>query len=121
MRSIEAQYTMNPKLLEELMSTTITTAIATPTCAYYTFFTDAGHGWLKVPVSELLELGIENDISKYSYLSGDWAYLEEDCDMTKFIDAHYARGLDVRWNVRVSQWSSVRNYPRYSVQQVLGV
>ena len=95
-------------------------ASATPTHAYYTFFEDSGHGWLKVPVSELIELGIENDISHYSYMFGDWAYLEEDCDMARFIDAQYMRGLDVRWNSKVSQRSMVRNYPRYDTRKVIG-
>jgi hypothetical protein len=116
MRSIEAEYNLTFTERKEIMTTS-----AKPTYAYYTFFTDAGHGWLRVPVSELIELGIERDISSYSYLSGDWAYLEEDCDMAKFLDAWYQRGLDVRWNSKVSNWSSVRNYPQYTIQKVMGV
>lgn len=51
----------------------------------YDFFFDPGHGWLKVPKSELVALGIVDKISSYSYLRGDYAYLEEDCDATLFI------------------------------------
>jgi hypothetical protein len=122
MRSIEGFYGLTFAERKDIMTATFAPTPATPaaTYAYYTFFTDAGHGWLKVPVAELLELGIEKDISGYSYLSGDYAYLEEDCDMAKFIDAHYQRGLDVRWNSKVSNWSSVRNYPRYSVDKAIG-
>lgn len=114
-QSLETYYNLTFAERKEIM-----TASATPDCAYYTFFTDAGHGWLKVPVSELIELGIENDISHYSYMFGDWAYLEEDCDMARFIDAQYMRGLDVRWNSKVSQRSMVRNYPRYDTRKVIG-
>lgn len=116
MRSLEGFYSLTFAERKEIMTTS-----ATPTHAYYTFFTDSGHGWLKVPVSELIELGIEKDISRYSYLFGDWAYLEEDCDMARFIDAQYMRGLDVRWNSKVSQRSAVRSYPHYTVQNVMGV
>lgn len=116
MRSLEGFYGLTFVERKEIMN-----ASATPTHAYYTFFEDAGHGWLKVPVSELLELGIEEEISPFSYLFGDWAYLEEDCDMPRFIDEQYMRGLDVRWNTRVSQRSVVRSYPRYDIRQVMGV
>jgi hypothetical protein len=115
MRSLEGLYSLTFAERKDIMI-----ASATPTHAYYTFFEDSGHGWLKVPVSELIELGIENDISHYSYMFGDWAYLEEDCDMARFIDAQYMRGLDVRWNSKVSQRSMVRNYPRYDTRKVIG-
>lgn len=115
-QAIETYYNLTYNERKEIMTTS-----PTAPHAYYTFFEDAGHGWLKVPVSELLELGIERDISSYSYMFGDWAYLEEDCDMARFIDAQYMRGLEVRWNSKVSQRSMVRNYPQYSVKQVLGV
>jgi len=54
----------------------------------YRFITDPGHGWLEVPLSELVALGIAQDISKCSYLSANGiAYLEEDCDAPRFNDA----------------------------------
>lgn len=53
----------------------------------YIFHSDAGHSWLQVPKSELKELGIKDKISKCSYMEGDIAYLEEDCDATVFIKA----------------------------------
>ena len=46
----------------------------------YKFYTDSGHGWLEVPLAELRELGIADKISGYSYIRGDFAYLEEDRD-----------------------------------------
>jgi len=53
----------------------------------YLFISTPAHGWLKVPLSELEELGIRNKISAYSYKDSLYAYLEEDCDLTMFIEA----------------------------------
>jgi len=41
---------------------------------------DCGHGWLEVERKELTKLGIENDISGFSYQKGTKVYLEEDLD-----------------------------------------
>jgi len=53
----------------------------------FDFYSDPGHGWLKVKRKELAELGIESQISGYSYQKGDAVYLEEDSDAPKFADA----------------------------------
>ena len=57
------------------------------TAQKYRFISDPGHGWLEVPIEELLDLGIWDKISGYSYQKGGMAYLEEDCDAPLFIDA----------------------------------
>jgi hypothetical protein len=56
----------------------------------YLFYQDSGHGWLEVPLEYLIRLGIENEITEYSYenMNEDgivMVYLEEDRDMTRFI------------------------------------
>lgn len=51
------------------------------------FYEDPGHGWLKAPVKLLEKLKIVDQISHYSYLFGQHAYLEEDCDAGKLIEA----------------------------------
>ena len=53
---------------------------------------DPGHAWLAVKLSEIKMLGIETQISSYSYVKGKTAYLEEDCDAGKFIQAMRAKG-----------------------------
>ena len=55
----------------------------------YTFISDPGHGWLKVPVVEILALGIAGKISSCSYIDYAMrnAYLEEDCDFEVFAKA----------------------------------
>jgi len=59
------------------------------------FHSDAGHGWLAVKIHELKMLGIETEISEYSYVRGGTAYLEEDCDAPKFINAMQVKGIEV--------------------------
>ena len=58
----------------------------------YRFHVDPGHGWLEVPAAELEALGIAGQISGYSYLHEGRAYLEEDCDLARFMEALKARG-----------------------------
>jgi hypothetical protein len=66
-----------------------------------TFITDPGHGWLRVPLADIVALGIEGDISEYSFIDGRFAYhsaalttsLEEDCDYGRFVDACNAQGI----------------------------
>jgi hypothetical protein len=52
-----------------------------------TFFQDGGHGWLKVPKKDLEKLGIADKITGFSYMNGDHAYLEEDCDLAIYLRA----------------------------------
>ena len=54
----------------------------------YTFYNDPGHGWLRVQRQELIDLGIADKITPYSYQKDDLVYLEEDCDAGKFLEAY---------------------------------
>ncbi len=88
----------------------------------YKYFNDPGHGWVKVPVAELLGLGIANKISGYSYLSpsGKFAYLEEDCDMQVWRTAKTERGDE--WSIdscHCNGQSSIRSYPHYSAPKLI--
>ena len=58
-----------------------------------TFVSDPGHGWLEVPLTDIAALGIEGQISPYSYINGRFAYLEEDCDMGVYLNARQAQGF----------------------------
>jgi len=57
----------------------------------YDFYSDPSHGWLKVKRQELIDLGIKDKISGYSYEKGDAVFLEEDSDAPKFMDAWEAK------------------------------
>ncbi len=60
----------------------------------YTFYEDPGHGWLRVRIAHLVALGIDDKISTCSYCDNiHYAYLEEDSDLTTFLDAELP-GLD---------------------------
>lgn len=52
---------------------------------HYRKISDPGHGWLEVPVKDILELGVESQISPHSYVRGKLAYLEEDVDAPLFL------------------------------------
>jgi hypothetical protein len=53
----------------------------------YQMVEDAGHGWVKVPMQELIYLGIIDKITVYSHIKGNNVWLEEDCDATTWIEA----------------------------------
>lgn len=57
----------------------------------FNFHSDAGHGWLAVKKDLVRELGLIPQISQYSYMQGQTAYLEEDGDVFKFLQAFRAR------------------------------
>ena len=55
---------------------------------YSKWHEDPSHAWLQVRITDFRRLGILYDISSYSYCAHDtWAFLEEDCDAHKFIQA----------------------------------
>lgn len=82
----------------------------------FDYISDPGHGWIKVPMSLLLDLGIEQDISAYSYMRGSDAYLEEDDDASLFMQA-YTHKLGARPSLRDrccrNRNSRVRGYRSY--------
>lgn len=55
----------------------------------YIYEQDPGHGWLGVPEAELIQLGIPDYITDFSYWEPSRAlvWLEEDCDMSTFLRA----------------------------------
>ena len=54
-----------------------------------TYHQDPGHGWLEVTDGMLADVGLGYlDFTRYSYKDGHRLYLEEDCDMAKFMHAY---------------------------------
>jgi hypothetical protein len=79
-----------------------------------TVYSDAGHAWAKVKKSVLVNLGIADKISHYSYQRGDYAYLEEDCDLTTLCMALNERDTRVKFvEKRSNRDSKIRSYERY--------
>ena len=85
----------------------------------YHFYEDPAHGWLKVKISKLEKLGIAGKITGYSYMRGEYAYLEEDCDLTTFMEALEKKNnrkikLDEIIITHISNKSSkIRSYRHY--------
>lgn len=76
----------------------------------YTFYSDPGHGWLAVPISDLKEFGVEKQITQFSYRSGNTAYLEEDVDAGRFIDALKTKGEEVKIIHAEQDGGFIRNF-----------
>jgi hypothetical protein len=86
-------------------------------------FSDGGHAWAKVKRKELVDLGINSAISSYSYQFKDNVYLEEDCDMSTYINAlKLVKGI-TREQIKFNEtWtnrnSKIRNYSNYNACNV---
>ena len=89
----------------------------------YQFFEDPGHGWLKVTHAELKQLDIATKITGYSYMRGDHAYLEEDCDKWTFIKAKKEKHLITpEYKVNISnKGSRIRGYDSYRPRGYISV
>lgn len=83
----------------------------------YHSFSDSGHGWLRVEKAELVELGIADQITRYSYQRGKYAYLEEDRDLSTFIQAKEKQGVKVvMHHYTTDRRSKIRGYESYECQ-----
>ena len=81
----------------------------------YTFHQDPGHGWLAVKRQELIDLGIHEQISHYSYQRGKTVYLEEDSDFGIFLKAKAAIGEAVAVKDSITdKRSPIRSYESYT-------
>ena len=78
-------------------------------------YSDPQHGWAKVPRTLLNKLGIEDKITPYSYQRGDFAYLEEDADLTLFCNTLKAKGIAYEFRHHTSSWrsSKIRSYASF--------
>lgn len=80
----------------------------------FTYYTDPGHGWVKVEKQLLIKLGIDKKISTYSYMRKDCAYLEEDCDLHTFKRALFGIGIPVVLvQKHTNKTSKIRSYEGY--------
>jgi hypothetical protein len=81
----------------------------------FPYIQDSGHGWVRVPRQEIERLGIEKDITTYSYQKGRNVFLEEDCDMQILVDARTAEGKETKFAPyqNKSRQSRIRKYESY--------
>lgn len=76
----------------------------------YTFHSDPGHSWLEVPYQDVIDTGIK--FSTFSYFSHakNCAYLEEDSDVSKFIQ--YLKDNNIEFEIKeefIDYESPIRN------------
>ena len=77
-------------------------------------FADPGHAWARFPKAKLVQLGIADKISTYSYMNGTNAFLEEDCDLSVLVVALRDRGYEIKFNEsHANKQSKIRNYATY--------
>jgi len=78
------------------------------------YFTDPGHGWVSVKRQTLIDLGIADQISTYSYMRGASAYLEEDCDLSLLFKACDSSGIELTLKTKhTNNRSPIRSYAVY--------
>jgi hypothetical protein len=78
------------------------------------YFTDPGHGWVSIKIDALRDLGIADKISTYSYMRGESAYLEEDCDLSTLYQACDAKGIQIELATKhTDSRSPIRSYAVY--------
>lgn len=86
------------------------------------FYSDPGHGWLKVPLKLLEQLTIHDQISQYSYVKNTCAYLEEDADAYLFSQAMEKANLPVKVTSHTCNNSSaIRNFQSYTQQNIANI
>ena len=77
-------------------------------------FSDPSHGWGKVKKSMLERLGVDKNISNYSYQRGEFAYLEEDRDLGVFVAALENAKISYKFKEhRTDEDSHVRDMDRF--------
>jgi hypothetical protein len=87
----------------------------------YVFYSDPGHAWIAVKIKELFELNIVDKISRYSYVKGSTAYLEEDCDYHAFDKAYKEKyGFPPNYKVRSTEKRHpIRSYEKFVKAEVI--
>jgi hypothetical protein len=78
------------------------------------YYTDPGHGWFAVKRDLLVKLGIQYDVSHYSYQRGATVYLEEDCDATLLFNRARATGIEIAYTEKHTDTTHpIRSYDHY--------
>lgn len=78
------------------------------------YYQDPSHGWVRIDLQKLIDLGIHDKISHYSYVRNRHAYLEEDNDLALLYNTCDNRGIVI--NLRdhhTNKSSKIRSYESY--------
>jgi hypothetical protein len=82
-------------------------------------YSDPGHSWVKVSLKQLEKLDLLNQISQWSYLNGQFAYLEEDYDAMSYLTALQTRGIEFTIKPHHSNKASrIRTYDIFLTESI---
>ena len=82
----------------------------------FQFFSDPGHGWVKVKRTLIEKLGLTNKITHFSYVRNEHVYLEEDMDLATFMKAMKEVGKTIEFKEHhTNKTSRIRNYDHYGL------
>lgn len=81
----------------------------------FIYYQDAGHGWIACRRALLQQLGIEQDITPFSYQRGGTVYLEEDCDASALVIALMNRNIKANFRRQYRELSPIRKYEPFRV------
>lgn len=75
------------------------------------FYSDPGHGWGAIKRQVLVDLGLADKISTYSYQKGSTVYLEEDSDLPKLTTLLATKGVVIKYEEKhTDRRSPIRSY-----------
>jgi len=88
----------------------------------YVMLSDPGHGWLAVPIADIKSLGLTMQpvgeeyqmgtkrLTRFSYMKGAIAYLEEDCDYATFMQTAKEAGWGLSIIESFQEVTPIRTY-----------
>jgi len=77
----------------------------------FIYYTDPGHGWVKVPVRLLNNIGIADKITSFSYYRNGFAFLERDTDMALLVNKLRQLNIEPKFKSQhTDNLSKIRNY-----------
>tara|TARA_R110000787_G_scaffold208332_1_gene318276 strand:- start:314 stop:619 length:306 start_codon:yes stop_codon:yes gene_type:complete len=91
----------------------------------FNLYSDPGHAWLRVPLSEIQRFNLLSKISNYSYINNNYLYLEEDVDAPLYLDLLKENGYKpfneygCIKEIISNNPSQIRNYKRFSIVDFL--
>lgn len=78
------------------------------------YYQDPAHGWARVSIGLLHGLKIAHEITPFSYRRGSYAYLEEDLDLSRLLQAAQAAGITIKLKqFHTNKISKIRSYDQF--------
>lgn len=84
------------------------------------YYSDPGHAWVAVKIKKVVDLGLTESISKYSYVRGKTLYAEYHSDAGKIVDALKSAGYTVNFDYKhTDKQSPIRSYDSATQKNIL--